>query len=328
MTAPMDHAEQLHERGATITTLWMRGIAVACVLAAIGCANNVAQDRMTGPDGRLKGAKPIKLENGEGATNGIVTYPGGDRVDWKYVELPTGKKGRLDFEMKWTTPRPGLQLGFDVFDQWNNPVANAKGSKGRVRDAFVADASGKYFVRVYAKGRGDAGAYKLAVAFREEVSGPKLPPLEIPDPPRLPAVPGQPCDPFDVRDPECKTVCPPGGQGAPPNWKPCIDAGVQQPPPPPPVAPPPPPPPPPPKPILSRVIKADVSGDQVILTISAGSDLGVEKTWSGQVMRGDTKTPFPGGRIIIIRVDKQRTIAKVPLTTDIINANPIILLQP
>jgi len=42
-------------------------------------------------------------------------------------------------------------------------------------------------------------------------------------------------------------------------------------------------------------------------------------------MRGDTKTPLVGGKI---RVDKQRTIAKVPLTTDLVTANPLVLLQP
>src|SRR5262245_24879965 len=106
----------------------IRGIAIATSCAfALGCAANVPQDKATGPDGRIRGAKEIKLENGEGVAKGIVTYPGGDRVDWKIIELPAGKRGRLDFSMKWTTPRPGLQLGFDVFDQWNAPVANAKG---------------------------------------------------------------------------------------------------------------------------------------------------------------------------------------------------------
>jgi hypothetical protein len=305
----------------------MRGIAI-CVVAAIGCANNVPQDRMTGPDGRPKGAKPIVLENGEGATKGVVTYPGGDRIDWRVIELPTGKKGRLDLQMKWITPRPGLQLGFDVFDQWNHPVANAKGSKGRVREAFVGDARGKYFVRVYAKRRGDAGAYKLAVAFKEDLEVKPVDLGEIPDPPRLPQVPGAPCETFDPRDLECKNVCPPGAQGAPPNWKPCILAGLQQgPPPPPPVAPPP-PPPPAPKPIKARVIKVDVSGDTVIITLSAGSDMGVDKNWTGQVMRGDTLNPLVGGKITIIRVDKQRTIAKVPLTTDLVTSNPIVIMQP
>ena len=305
----------------------MRGFVIVCL---VGCANNVPQDRSTGPDGRPKGAQAIKLENGEAVAKGIVTYPGGDRVDWKVVELPEGKRGRLELQMKWTTPRPGLQLGFDVFDQWNNPVANAKGSKGRIRDAAVDQAKGKYYVRVYAKGRGDAGAYKLAVAFREDaqVKIPRPEELDIPDPPRLVAVPGMPCETFDVKDPDCKDICPPSG--APPNWKACGTATPPGTPPPGTVTPPPPPTPPtPPKnPILARVIAANVSGNDTIITIPYGSEQGVDKTWTGQVMRGDTKQPFPGGKVTIIRVDKTRTIAKVSLTTDLVNQNPVVILTP
>lgn len=299
----------------------MRGIAIACV--AMGCANNVPQDRMTGPDGRWKGAKPIKLENGEAKVTGIVTYPGGDRVDWKVLDLPEGKQGRLDFEMKWTTPRPGLQLNFDVFDQWQNPVANAKGSKGRLRDTFINDAKGKYYVRVYAKGRGDAGAYKLAVAFTAKEVGKPPPPIDVPDPPRL-----APCATFDSSDPDCTDVCPPNGIGAPPNWKPCIRNGTQQPPPTPPPPPPIAPPPPPPNPIKARIIKADVLGDDTVVIIPHGKDSGVTTSWTGQIMRGDGATPLVGGAVRIYRVDGQRSYGKVKLTTDTVNSNPIIVIRP
>jgi hypothetical protein len=304
----------------------MRGIAIACV-AAIGCANNVPQDRMTGPDGRLKGAKPIKLENGEAKDAGIVTYPGGDRVDWKVLELPAGKKGRLDFAMKWTTPRPGLQLNFDVFDEWQNPVANAKGNKGRLRDTFINDAKGKYFVRVYAKGRGDAGAYRLAVAFTEQEVPKPLPTIEIPDPPRLPDVPGAPCATFDARDPECKKVCPPDPRDAPRDWLAC---GLAPTPPvtPPPVTPVTPPPAPPANPIKARIIKADVQGGDTVIIIPYGKDHGVTTSWTGTVMRGDSAAPMVGGTFTLYRVDGQRSFAKVRLTTDVVNSNPIVIIKP
>ena len=306
----------------------MRAIAIAVCL--VGCANNVPQDRSTGPDGKPKGAQAIKLENGEAVTKGIVTYPGGDRVDWKLVELPEGKSGRLELQMQWTTPRPGLQLGFDVFDQWNNPVANAKGSKGRSRDAFVDQAKGKYFVRVYAKGRGDAGAYKLAVAFREDVQVkiPRPEDLDIPDPPRLASVPepDDNCETYDKLNQACLDKCPPG---APPHHPGCKGPTT------PPggttiVTPPTPPTPPTPakNPITARVIAANVAGDSTIITLPYGSEQGVDKTWTGQVMRGDTKQPFPGGKVTIIRVDKNRTIAKVSLTTDLVTSNPIVILTP
>ena len=138
-------------------TSWLGLVAVAA------CAHNVPQDRATGPDGRAKGAQPIALEQGEGTVRGIVTYPGGDRVDWKRIELPEGTRGRLDLQMSWTTPRPGLKVAFDVFDQWNIPVVNASASAraGRMRSATIDRAKGTYHVRIYAPRRGDAGAYTL-----------------------------------------------------------------------------------------------------------------------------------------------------------------------
>ncbi|HEX7842305.1 MAG TPA: hypothetical protein VF469_32760, partial [Kofleriaceae bacterium] len=98
--------------------LLLRTWQVGLVCLALSCAHNVAQDAATGADGKEKGAKPITLENGEGKAGGIVTYPGGDRVDWKLIELPDKQHGKLDIQLAWTPPRPGLQLAFDVFDEW------------------------------------------------------------------------------------------------------------------------------------------------------------------------------------------------------------------
>src|SRR5437764_781131 len=95
---------------------------VAFVWLSAGCAHNVGQDEHSGADAKEKGAKVITLENGEGKAKGIVTYPGGDRVDWKVVDLPADKRGKLDVKLTWTPPRPGLQLAFEVFDEWNTPV--------------------------------------------------------------------------------------------------------------------------------------------------------------------------------------------------------------
>ena len=173
--------------GAPITAL--------ALIAALSCAHNVAQDSASGEDGKIKGAKAIVLDQGEGKAKGIVTYPGGDRVDWKSVELPADKRGDLSINLKWVAPRPGLQLAFDVFDQWNTPVAQSKKlgkkSRARMRDATLNDAHGTYFIRVYAVGRGDAGTYKLTVDFKE-VNGPMtldLTKVDVPDPPRLAALP-------------------------------------------------------------------------------------------------------------------------------------------
>src|SRR5687767_4371374 len=99
--------------GATVVA-----VVVAALVLAAGCARNIKQDAKSGPDAKYKGAKEIPLEGNEGEVSGIVTYPGGDRVDWKLVTLPEGKKGNLDIELSWRPPRPGLDLAFDVYNEY------------------------------------------------------------------------------------------------------------------------------------------------------------------------------------------------------------------
>jgi hypothetical protein len=338
------------------------------VILALSCAHNVPQDAASGSDGKQKGAKTITLENGEGKASGIVTYPGGDRVDWKLIELPEKQRGTLDLKLSWTPPRPGLQLGFDVFNEWNQPIiqsarTNKKRGKGRTRTASVEDAKGKYFVRIYAVGRGDAGKYRLTAAFSEKGSGPTFDPLklEIPDPPKLAAVPEPevPCDEFafDPKIPACKLVCP--AAGAPPGWPACKDK-----------CPTPPdinipaclatmPCPNPPDrrvkscksvfpkcpdprnpdpnnpncdnarvpPVIGRIINSSIQGGNVIVTIGAGTNSGIATTWKATVLRGDSDQPLAGGDIDVVRVDKAVTIGKVRLTTDQLLSNSRVRLS-
>jgi hypothetical protein len=341
-----------------------RGCLVGLVVFA-ACAHNVPQDSHSGEDGRQKGAKAITLENGEGKASGIVTYPGGDRVDWKLIELPQKVRGSVEMKLQWTPPRPGLQLAFDVFDEWNQPIASSgtKRTRGRLRTLEIPDARGKYFVRVYAVGRGDAGKYKLSVEFKEKNGNLSFDPLklEIPDPPKLAAVPEPevPCDEFafDPKNPACKLVCPQAG--APPGWPACKDKCPN------------PPdinnpvcqatmecPNPPdrrvrkctaskfmkcqdPKnpdpanpncdnikvpPVVGRIIGNNVSGSDVIITIGAGTNSGIQKNWAAHVLRGDSDQPLAGGDVTVIRVDKGITIGKVRLTTDQLQANPRVRL--
>jgi hypothetical protein len=341
--------------------------AVACAALVLSCAHNVAQDKATGADGKVKGAKTLEFENGEARANGIVTYPGGDRVDWKLIELPEKTKGTLEFKLQWTPPRPGLQLAFDVFDEWNQPVISSKKTskkraKGRTKLAKLDNAKGKYYVRVYAVGRGDAGKYKLTVEFKETVAGPTFDALklDIPEPPKLAAVPEPeiPCTEFKADNPSCKTVCP--DFGAPPGWPPCKDK-----------CPTPPdanipscqatmPCPNPPDrrvksckksqwpkcdlknpdpqnpncddatadPVVARVMKSEVQGGEVIITIGAGQNSGVAKGWRAYVLRGDSDSALPGGEVSVVRVDKQFTVGKVRLTADQLKANDRVKLSP
>lgn len=343
------------------------GLAILCTLS---CAHNVPQDSKTGDDGKVKGAKPLTLDNGEAKAQGIVTYPGGDRVDWKMIELPEKQRGTLDIKLQWTPPRPGLQLSFDVFDEWNTQVVQSKKqgkkrSKSRVRTASIDGAKGKYFIRVFAPERGDAGKYKLTVEFKEN-NGPMaidLTKVEIPEPPKLAAIPEAEavCDEFtfDVKNPACRNVCPPAN--APPGWPACKGKCPD-----PPDANNPacwatmPCPNPPdrrvkacpkskwPKcvdianpdpqnpncddakadPQTARVIKTEIQGSDVVITISVGSDKGVAQGWKGKVLRGDSDTPIDNGDVLVIRVGKRETVGKVHLTTDQISSNPRVKLSP
>jgi hypothetical protein len=344
------------------------GALALVTLMALSCARNVPQDSSSGPDAKTKGAKALTFENGEAKAKGIVTYPGGDRVDWKLVELPEKQRGQLDIKLAWTPPRPGLQLAFDVFDEWNFPIVQSKKtskkrSRSRVRTATIDNAKGKYFIRVYAVGRGDAGKYNLTVDFKESAAMTlDLTKIDISEPPKLAAIPEAevPCDEFqfDQKNPACKTVCP--QQGAPPGWPACAgkcptppDINVQAC-----LATMPCPNPPDrrvkackptqwPKcdiknpdpnnpncdnatadPVTGRVIKNEVQGSDVIITVAAGTDQGVAKGWTGRVLRGDSDTPVDGGDVTVIRVGKRETVGKVHLTTDQVAANPRVKLSP
>jgi hypothetical protein len=349
----------------------MLGKSVAvCAALLLSCAHNVSQDKATGADGKNKGAKTIEFENGEARATGIVTYPGGDRVDWKLIELPEKKSGSLDFKLTWTPPRPGLQLAFDVLDEWNHSVFKSKrtskrrAGRTRVKRGHISDAKGKYYVRVYAVGRGDAGKYRLTIEFAES-TGTMFDPLtlDIQGPPKLAAVPEPevPCDPFDAKLPSCKNVCP--DFGAPPGWKPCegrcptppdINLPSCQ------ATMPCPNPPdrrvkdclrhpeqhwpkcdlknPDPQnprcdnatadPVTARVMKSDFQGGETIITIGAGKASGVAKGWRVYVLRGDTDSPLPGGEVSVVRIDNNFTVGKVRLTVDQLKANDRVKLTP
>jgi hypothetical protein len=344
------------------------------LLVTFGCARNIAQDKATTADGKVKGAKQMQLENGEARAAGIVTYPGGDRVDWKLIELPEKKRGTLDVKLTWTPPRPGLQLAFDVFDEWNTQITGSKKlskkrakSSGKTRTATVKDARGKYFIRVYAVGRGDAGKYRLTVEFKEAVAGLAFDPLklDISDPPKLAAVPEIEvgCDEFtfDVKVPACKLVCP--AAGAPPGWPACKGKCPS------------PPtvdepacwasmpcpkgapderiksckpkdwPPCPDKnnpdesnpncrvkaaPLVGRIIGKEVRGGDLLVRVGIGSTQGVKKGWVGYVVRANdvNEKAVPGGNVTIERIESAITIVRVKLTADQISSTPWVRLAP
>jgi hypothetical protein len=257
--------------------------------------------------------------------------------------------------MTYSTPRPGLHVAFDVFDQWHSPVAKAVYQRSaHTRSTTIADAKGTYLVRVYAPKRGDAGKYKLVADFKEEIDAPtgiEWDKMQIPDPPRLVDIPvfEPPCDPFDAKNPTCAKHCDetaednfPGCAIECPNPKNPADArfakckhemacnwaapdtridacnGTK----------PPPPPPPPHTPVTGRVLKSSIDGADVIVWISVGSAQGIEQSWSGSVLRGSTTSPLSGGSVKIEQVNKTTTKLRVHLTIDVLHDNDQIRLAP
>jgi hypothetical protein len=190
--------------------------AILLVVVA-ACAHNVNQDKATSEDGKPKGAVAVPLVNNQATVTGIVTYPGGDRVDWKMLELPAKLKGELGVKLTWSTPRPNLQLAFDVFDANNKKLVTSNSSARRRRGPraeTVKEASGKYFIRVYAVGRGDAGRYRLDITFKEVdySTEPDWAKVSVPPPPRLATLPTAPtvwgpCPPHDLANPNCADKC-------------------------------------------------------------------------------------------------------------------------
>jgi hypothetical protein len=81
-------------------------------------------------------------------------------------------------------------------------------------------------------------------------------------------------------------------------------------------------------PVTGQIIHNEVSGSDVLITISVGSDQGVGKGWKGSVLRADSEAPLDNGDVNIIRVGKRETIARVRTTIDVINKNPRVKLSP
>ncbi|MEO8706909.1 MAG: hypothetical protein ABI867_43180 [Kofleriaceae bacterium] len=315
-------------------------------VVVVGCAHRVPQDLHTGRDGSIEGASPMRPHGTHRwFARGEVTYPGGDRVDWHRVTLPK-QRGSTRIELELTA-RPGTQVSFDVFDARGELLRGTRDGE----PVYISDHE-ELFIRVYAVRRGDAGAYVLSAWFEEQIGTDTREQIEVPEPPRLPAVPDPvPCteDNFDALRVACHRVCVPA---APAHWPACgstcpvpPDANVRacwstM------------PCPSPPDPrvkacrmtrtlrcppgvtcvsareVVGRIIKLEVVGSDVLITIAAGSTAGVRQSWHGQVARDPRSTEqHPRGELVIVRVDKQVTVAKVSLTPDQVRAWPWARLE-
>jgi hypothetical protein len=314
-------------------------LSIAALAAA--CARNVKQDAHTGPDGRYKGAQKIKLVKNKGSARGIVTYPGGDRIDWKLVELPADQRGTLAIELSWKAPRPGLDLAFDVYNEWGtkigkvSPKKPGKGTRRR-KSEVVGDGSdendarpvsGKIYIAVYASNRGDAGKYRLDVEFTEEEVldvpvGIDFETLPVPPPPKLALVPP-----------------PPEAGPPPPPPPPC---NMQAPDPNNPNCPAPPPPPPacmdepdnpdcvgekPIPPMAASINSIEPSAKLTTIRINRGAKDKVTVKWTGVVVDGEGN-PLAGGDFTVYKVANDHCYAKVNLKKAKLDKNKNVVLYP
>jgi len=307
----------------------------AALLLAAGCSMNVVQDVKSGPDAKAKGAKKIRIgDDGEGTAKGVVTYPGGDRVDWKVFEIP--KSGDVEVALKWEPPRVGEDLSFNVLDDTFHivrRVAPAPDSGKTSKKAELTNLQpGKYYVQIYASTRGDAGEYEVKVHWAE-ARGPIVVNADpLPNPPRLPAVPGvvagngtadkskpkgskeNPCQVGEACAPGALYVnpaCPqadpmPVGSPCPPQPvinPACPDAGPLM------------PGVPCPQVIVkkaAKIIERQVQGQEIQITLDKGANQGIQKGFTGVVFKGRSGTAtVPNSDFVIFKVTENESYAKL-----------------
>lgn len=292
-------------------------------LVAAGCKATISQKANSGKDYRSKGAKKIKIEDNEGRSKrDVVTYPGGDRVDWKYFEIPEGPRGKLEVRVKHTPPRPGLDVAFNVYDEYFERVGRAKPKAEKRRKKVVIENArpGKYYVQVYAPGRGDAGKYRVRVRFKPGSGGgddePEPGPEVFPDPPKLAAVPEPEPEPEKVPCPNDPTKFQPDCPGPkvpcpddPTKFEP--DCPVKE-----------------VKPIRARVVNYKISASGgVVVICDKGKKHGVSKGWKGQIV-DRSGNAVQGGVFTITRVTSRQSTGKVRLSIDQVKANNRAILKP
>ncbi len=335
----------------------VRPAALAVVLAAgpaWGCTHAMSQDATTGPDGWPTGAVLMQLAGGGATASGTVSYPAGNRVDWKRVDLPVRQRGTLGVALRWQPEhRDDQRLGFDVFDAWgdsvNVPFTGDMVVPEHTQLGGVEPARGSYWIRVYARDRADAGRYQLDVRFAPDAAQPSFDAaaLVVPDPPHLPDVPADPeCDEhaYDAANPACANKCP-----SPPDVRIAACQATM------------PCPSPPDRrvaacpasawpacdlahkdrgnpncdhasypPVVARIIRSELHGGdaQVFVTISAGKQQGVSLRWTGRVLRQDAPQPLSNGDVTLIRVDDTISYGTVRLTGDQLGRADRVELRP
>ncbi len=283
------------------------------------CPSNISQKANSGKDYRSKGAKKIRPDGKKRwrSSRDVVTYPGGDREDWKVLEIPEGTPpGNLSVSVKFTNPRPRLDVAFQVYDQYMKRIGRAKPSKGdTLADRGIEGDSktvkingvtpGKYFVRIYAHRRTDAGKYRVTAKFSEKKLVVSLGDTEIPEPPKLAAVPDVPipvdAGPVVVEEPK---PCPNDPNRMQPD---CTDKV---------------------EPMKGRIVEYTVSArGGIVITVLRGTNDKVDKGWKGRVV-DKSGNKVEGGDFVVTSVNAKKSKGKVTLSVDQVKANKQVILSP
>lgn len=82
------------------------------------------------------------------------------------------------------------------------------------------------------------------------------------------------------------------------------------------------------KPVTARIVDFEVREDARIVTVLAGSEQGIGKTWRAKFREGTTTKPLAGGDAIVIRIDRRTTVLKTSLSADQVRANRTIQFEP
>ena len=275
---------------------------VALFVTVASCPKPVDQNINSGEDAWYKDAVDLELDKkGHGRDVDKVTYPGGDRVDWKRVELPDGFEGTLKIKLRFTPPRPGLDLAYIVYDSSLRRVARAKPSPDsgtRAKKVSIKNARGRYYIQVYAPRRTDAADYVLTVELSGERAGPKQvgrdAGIDVDDPPVLPVV-----DPSIYADAGVGRrrvdATPPPDAAVDAAPKRVIDGSI-----------------------TNRVL---LTAKRVKITINRGDNFGIKRGWKGAVLQGDTGVPMAGGDFTVSKVTKKESTATVTLSIDQVKTN-------
>jgi hypothetical protein len=147
--------------------------ALAVLLAVTACTRAYNPKAHLGTDGTRQTARELELRcdddgNCSASRRDVVTWRGGDRLDWYVVHLPPSRCGSaaLDIKLQWEAARPPMRFAIDAMlpraDREPLPIWRKRGLEN-ARTRLDELGGGPIYLRVAAHGRDSAGTYRLRV---------------------------------------------------------------------------------------------------------------------------------------------------------------------